>query len=267
MQIQIKSSSLISHLSVIKKRSMNLFLLLGLAVLVGLYIWDLRYFALPRLIQWLGAREIENDPVWRKVQEKLAYLAHRQRVPQPKVWILPEFAPNALVLRSRGTPAQLLLTEGLLRALSSEELDAALALCLAHGYQARRRAATTWCLIFFPFSRLLQTYPLGLQLFLFPMISFLLRLVIWPRSMKAADQNVAEGQSSLVVAAVLQRLVVVNKKIPLQRWNLALDGLFLLSPLVLEESPFWVFPLQPSIPQRRAWLLEGTACETQPSLS
>jgi hypothetical protein len=54
----------------------------------------------------------------------------------------------------------------------------------------------------------------------------------------------------------------MGRKIPVRRWNMALDSFFVIAPLSLDEGPQsflnGVLPGQPSVPERRERLL-GTS--------
>jgi Zn-dependent protease with chaperone function len=218
-------------------------------------LWFVWNGSLARLWGRLGARPAAHFPVWRRVRERMTELARRERfTTAPQLWILPDFAPNALITR-RGRVVHVALTEGLLRALDDEELDAVLALCLAHGRSRRRNWQTQLALQLFPFARWLQGYPTAVQVFLSPWLTFVIRLVSPPASVLAADRR--GHPEAVAVAAALQKMAVLGRKIPLKRWNLALDPLFLLSPLALDGGPFWVFLSQPSVEERRRALLDG----------
>lgn len=243
---------------------MNLFL--GALVLVLLVAY-LRWVSPVRLLHRLDARPMDKGPVFRNVIELAGRIARRQRVPAPSLWVLPEFSPNALVLRPGGKNVYIALTEGLVRALSGEELEAALALCLAHGNQKGRTRQTWVAAFFFPLAKMVQGYPLPAQLLLSPVLSFTLRLAVRPSQFFLADEGAAQFSTGWRVAAVLQKLSVMARKIPLGRWNLALDSLFLVSPLTLEETPLWSFLAQPSVDRRRENLLRSAACERAPSLT
>jgi len=242
---------------------MNVYFLLLLPAVFAIY---LRWVSPGRLLQRLGARPAETTSVWRNVNQRLADVAKRHRVPSPRLWILPEFSPNALVLRP-GREVQVALTEGIVRALDEDELDGVLSLCLAHGHQ-RGRWWQTWvgCL-FYPVAQLIQGYPLPAQLLLSPVVTCLLRGTIRPSFFLKADRTAAEFQTQWRIAAVLQKLAVVGRKIPLRRWNLAVDSLFLVSPLALDGTPLWAFQAQPTVENRRRALLDGSACESAVSLS
>ena len=243
---------------------MSIFLLPGLAVLLVIY---LRWVSPRRILRSLSARPLDQSSVQRNIRARMGTLAHRQRMPLPTLWILPEFTPNALLLRSSRGRLHVALTEGLVRTLSGEELDSALALCLTHGHQRGRLWQTWVASFFFPIPRLVQGYPLPAQFLLAPLFSLLLRIAAGPGRFFRSDLDAAQHQSALSVAALLQKLSVLGKKIPLRNWNMALDSLFLVSPMALDESPFWVFLAQPSVERRREKLLTGLSCENSPALT
>lgn len=237
-------------------------LVLGLALLAYF-----RWASLPRLLRVLNARPLDHSPVWRNVQARMKEMARMQRLPVPVLWVLPEFSPNALVLRPWRGRLQVALTEGLVRALSAAELDAVLALCLTHGYQPGRRLQSRMAAACLPLARWIQDYPFPAQLLLSAVFTCVLRPAYRFHRCFEADAKAADLHSVRVVAASLQKMAVLANKVPLQRWNLAVDGLFLESPLVLDGTPLWAFPAQPSVEERRSRLLSATACESAPSLT
>lgn len=243
---------------------MSIFLALGLACFLVIY---LRWVSPRRILRSLSARSLDQSSVQRNIRSRMISVAHRQRMRMPILWILPEFTPNALILRSSRGRLHVALTEGLVRTLSGEELDSVLALCLTHGYQPGRIWQTWVGAFFFPLTRLAQSYPLPAQFLLAPLFSLLLRMAAGPGRFFRSDLDAAQHQTALLIAATLQKLSVLGAKIPLRNWNMALDSLFLVSPMALDESPFWVFLSQPSVEQRRERLLAGLSCENSPALS
>lgn len=227
-------------------------LLFPALIAVILALWWQWNSSLARLWRRIDARPASHFPVWRRAAERLEHAAHLDRLAKPPVlWILPEFAPNAIVVRKSGV-IHVALTEGLLRSLDDAELDAVLSLCLAHGAAKRRRIQTAVALQLFPFARLLQAYPPAVQVFLAPWLTALVRLVSAPSKVLEADKR---SREALLVAAALQKAAVLGRKIPLRHWNFALDPLYLLSPLALDGGPFWVFLSQPTVEERRRALL------------
>jgi|GEM_PF-4573175 len=239
--------------------------ILILLTLAAISAWVFWHSSVKRLWAWLGARPVGHFPVWRQVRARLEELAHRERLPIPQLYILPDFSPNALVLKTF-SGVKLALSEGLLRSLSNEELDAVLVLCLAHGARKRRGLQTWLSLQLFPFARFLQSYPMPVQVILAPWLTFILRVVSPQAGVLRSDSKVVLRAEALTAAAALQKMAVLGRKIPFRHWNFALDSLFLISPLTLDGGPFWVFLSQPSIEIRRANLLGSTACESAASL-
>lgn len=248
---------------------MNLFLALILIFgsLLIAYALAIRFLGISRLYQSMGIIPVGNDPVWQQISGKLDVMSHRHRVARPRLFILPEFSPNALVLRFGVREAHIVLSEGLVRSLGAAEIDAILSLCLATAHQRGRMVQTWLAFAFLPFGRALQSYPLVFQIFIAPVLAFFLRLGAGPQFTYRVDSRAAKLVGPLVLAAALQKVSVLGRKIPLRRWNLALDPLFLLSPLTLDGNPIWVFLSQPSIEERRSSLLRLTSCESAPSLT
>jgi Zn-dependent protease with chaperone function len=243
---------------------MNLFfaLISALLAISLLYAWYLGWLALPRLLRRLEANPAQRqEPIWLQVQERLEQVSASYRVRVPELRVLPEFSPNALLVR-RGRSAYVVLSEGLVRTLSGDELDAALALCLAHVYARGRSRHTLMALALFPFAQFLQSYPFVFQFLFSPPLTFLLRVAASPGRVIGADFSAARQVDKYRIAATLQKVSVLARKIPLERWNLALDSLFLVSPLALESQPFHFYFLQPSVRERRARLLGPDSCES-----
>jgi Zn-dependent protease with chaperone function len=222
-----------------------------LAALIALY---LRFLAVPAVWRWLRATEPAADPVWDRVRDCAAGVARRHRVSEPGLRVLPEFAPNALVLQYRGK-TELGLTEGLVRSLGAEDLEATLSLCLFQSTQPGRRWQTWSGLLLFPFAKRVGQAPFAFRVFLTPVLSCLLRLGQREKSWFSADAAAAKMHGPWQVAATLQKLAVLGRKIPVRRWNLALDSLFVVAPLALDEGPQWLIQGQPSVVARRERLL------------
>ncbi len=232
----------------------------------GVLFWQWRNYAYRSLLRWLSARREWNDPLWARVEAQLLELARRQRVATPEFSILPEFSPNALVLVRPGGKRHFLLSEGLVRVLSNGELEAVLALCLAQSGQRTRSVQTNCALLLFPLARFVYKLPQSLQTLIYPWFTFLQRLLAGPAVCTYSDRLAAEWVGPHRVAAALQRLSVLARKLPPQRWNIALDPLFLISPTILDGGPFWLFPSQPSVEKRRDLVL-ALSCESSVSLT
>lgn len=242
---------------------MNFFALIavGIFLLVFLIIYG-RSSSSASVLRWLHAKQCPSEPIWRQVQELLREISKEQRVDCPEIMVLPEFSPNALVFKGRKNI--ILISEGMVRTLSKHELQAAISLCLAYSEIRGGWFQTAMARVLFPVANFVQTSPLVIQYLSFPVFSLIARIWVRPSRVYAADQRAAAQVGPYEVAAALQKMSLLARKIPIQRWNIALDHLFLLSPLVLERDPLWLFPSQPTVEQRRQALV---TCETAMSLS
>lgn len=214
----------------------------------------LRFLAVPLALRWLRASAPGADPVWRQVRECSQAVARRHRLPEPVLWVLPEFAPNVLVLRGGGK-THLCLTEGLVRVLGTEELAAILSVALYQSRQAGRTLQTWGSLAIFPLAVRVSQAPLPIRILLAPVLSAMLRSVSRSRALYQADAAAARLYTPFQVAATLQKLSVLGRKMPMKRWNLALDSLYVVAPLALDDGPQWVSLGQPSVADRREELL------------
>ncbi len=92
----------------------------------GAYWWSDKI-----VLRMYGAQEIsaaEAPELWRIVQE----LAHRARMPMPRVYVIPEEAPNAFATGRNPEHAAVAITLGLVRMLERDELAGVIAHELSH---------------------------------------------------------------------------------------------------------------------------------------
>ena len=105
-------------------------LVMGLAF-AGLTNFAAYWWSDKIVLRMHGAREVaahEAPDLHRMVQE----LAQRAEIPMPKVYIIPEEAPNAFATGRNSQHAAVAVTQGALRILDREELNSVLAHELAH---------------------------------------------------------------------------------------------------------------------------------------
>jgi Zn-dependent protease with chaperone function len=235
---------------------------LPVVLFVGFLIWNRP----ERMMRSLDLRLLPAGE-GKQLQELLRDLAKRTRVPLPRVWLISEFSPNMILLSRFHKPMEMILSDGLLRALNEEELRAILILALCQGNRRGRWWQTRLAAFVFPFSKRLQRFPIFSQILMVPAISSLFWLVTRPSQILKADQEAQIHIEAWKIAAALQKVSVLGRKITWKRWDLALDSLYLVSPLLLEGGPFATLLPQPSVEDRRAQMLHSAACETSASLT
>ena len=89
----------------------------------------------PRQVLWsTGAREIVDPatPEERQLVNVVEEMAIASGLPKPRVWIVPDDDPNAFATGRDAATASIVVTQGLLRTLSRDELQGVVAHELAH---------------------------------------------------------------------------------------------------------------------------------------
>lgn len=104
----------------------GLFFLISLAMNVGTY-----WFSDTLVLKMHGAREVSPSEA-PQLHEMVARLAGQAGLPMPKVCVVPSHVPNAFATGRNPRHAAVAVTEGILQALSADELEGVLAHELAH---------------------------------------------------------------------------------------------------------------------------------------
>ena len=76
------------------------------------------------------ARRLEGKDAW-NLQEKLELIGHKAKIGPPKIYLIPATYPTAFVCGMKSDSYALYLTEGLLKRLTHDEIEAVLAHLLA----------------------------------------------------------------------------------------------------------------------------------------
>jgi Zn-dependent protease with chaperone function len=256
MHIQMRSSSLIFTLSAIIDSEMNNvqlpWLVVGIVAFGGLITFLLMsrrasYWILRRI----GARPVPPQPVWNQVKRLSEDLAYKYRITKPRLYYLPEYTPNAMVLRDAFGSPVVVLTEGLLTALNSEELEAILALAMALVRTRGFRRSVVLALFLHPWVSLLNALPKPFWYVFAPLVTLLVRSVYRRNRIFHSDRAVVRSTPrGRALIAALQKISVLSRKLPMRNWSLAHDHLFVVSPLVGENFPFPFFFAQPKVSER-----------------
>jgi heat shock protein HtpX len=92
----------------------------------GAYWWSDKI-----VLRMYGAQEVTQSEA-PELYEIVRNLAHRAEIPMPKVYVIPEEAPNAFATGRNPQHAAVAVTQGIMRALNREELTGVLAHELGH---------------------------------------------------------------------------------------------------------------------------------------
>lgn len=76
--------------------------------------------------------ETENAPVYRRIAPLVRPLAAQMGIPMPRLWVIPEAAPNAFATGRNPKNASVAVTAGLLELMDDRELEGVLAHELGH---------------------------------------------------------------------------------------------------------------------------------------
>ncbi|MCL6545508.1 MAG: M48 family metalloprotease, partial [Bryobacteraceae bacterium] len=104
-------------------------LLMGL-ILAGLMNFVGYFFSDKIALKMYGAQpvsETENSAVYRRIAPLVRNLAMQMGLPLPKLWVIPEAAPNAFATGRNPKHASVAVTAGLLELMDDRELEGVLA--------------------------------------------------------------------------------------------------------------------------------------------
>lgn len=209
-----------------------------------------------------------ESPLLDSIVTELAESAH---LPKPRLYLIPEQAPNAFATGRNPEHAVIAVTQGLIHLLSTEEIRGV----LAHemGHIANRdillqSIATVLGSAIVAIANIMQwTAFFGrrnengpsvittlLMAFLAPLASMLLIMAISRSREYLADAKGASlSKNPLALAGALQNLSTFNNQIPMRK-NPATEGLFIVAPLF--GGVAGLFSTHPPIPMRIARLKE-----------
>lgn len=232
-------------------------LLIGTAVLAVFFLRFGTALASNWLLDALHSRMYQGgDPVWDQVQFLLNRAARRARLPVPELRILKEFAPNAGVFPLGGGKSAVLLTEGLVQALSERELISLLALCIARIRMQDTRRAVWVAAALWPFAYLISLLPEALRWVTEPVLAGLLRLFLRPQRFFRADlqaQALADDPTAYINA--MQKCASLARNMPLDAAHVWSAPLWLFSSRA-RAGEFWrFFPTHPPVEERVEKLL------------
>ena len=220
-----------------------------------------------------GARPATREQAPR-LYNSVERLAARGNLPMPKIYIIPQAAPNAFATGRNPRHAAVAATEGLLQVMSDDELDGVIAHELGHvrnydiltaSIAATIAGAITWiahmaqwAMIFGGRGRDDDRGGGGItalaMLILAPIAAMIIQLAISRQREYAADASAARlvGHPYGLVSA-LEKLGAYNKRIPMNV-NPANSSLFIVAPLSAGQVFSSLFSTHPPLEKRIAAL-------------
>jgi heat shock protein HtpX len=224
-----------------------------------------------------GAQPVTREQVPR-LYEVMERLAAKANLPVPKLYVIPEAAPNAFATGRNPRHASVAVTEGLLQLMTDDELEGVIAHELSHvrnydilisSIAATIAGAITYLARMGYWANLFgggrdddrEGGGLAgiLMLILAPLAAFLLQLGISRQREYSADATGARmvGQPYGLISA-LQKLGAYNKRIPTTRLPPTTAALCIVKPLFGTEALSSLFSTHPPLEDRIAALREMT---------
>lgn len=218
-----------------------------------------------------GARPVsrEEAPRLYSVMERLAA---KGSLPMPKLYVIPQAAPNAFATGRNPSHASVAVTEGLLELMSDDELEGVIAHELSHvrnydilttSIAAMLAGAITWiaqmgrwAMIFGGFGgdrdrRGGSGLEALLMLIIAPIAALLIQLGISRQREYAADAAGARlvGHPYGLISA-LEKLGAYNNRIPMTNVTPATSSLYIVRPLSAGQVFTGLFSTHPPLPER-----------------
>jgi heat shock protein HtpX len=227
-----------------------------------------------------GAQRVSREQVPR-LYEVMERLAGKARLPMPKLYVIPEPAPNAFATGRNPQHASVAVTQGLLELMNDEELEGVIAHELSHvrnydiltsSIAATIAGAITylasmgrWAMLFGGFGRDRDDDREGggfaalLMIFLAPFAALMLQLFLSRTREYSADETGARmvGQPYGLISA-LQKLGAYNQRIPTTSLSPSTSALCIVKPLLGSGAMSSLFSTHPPLEKRIEALREMT---------
>lgn len=245
-----------------------------MALIVALVGNAFAYFFSDKIALWSsGAQPVTRQQLPR-LYEVMERLAAKANLPVPKLYVVPDEAPNAFATGRNPRHASVAVTEGLLQLMNDDELEGVIAHELSHvrnydilisSIAATIAGAITYLARFgFWFGGRDDEREGGgwsgvLMLILAPIAAFLLQLGISRQREYSADATGARmvGQPYGLISA-LQKLGAYNQRIPTTAVSPTTAALCIVKPMFGSETLSSLFSTHPPLEDRIAALREMT---------
>ncbi len=250
---------------------------LGIAVVMN----GISYFFSDKIaLASSGAQRVSREQVPR-LYEVMERLAAKARLPMPKLYVIPEPAPNAFATGRNPQHASVAVTQGLLELMNDDELEGVIAHELSHvrnydiltsSIAATIAGAITylasmgrWAMLFGGFGRDRDDDREGgglaavLMIFLAPFAALMLQLFLSRTREYSADETGARmvGQPYGLISA-LQKLGAYNQRIPTTSVSPSTSALCIVKPLFGSGTVSSLFSTHPPLEKRIQALREMT---------
>ena len=247
---------------------------LGIAICMNAFAY---FFSDKIALASSGAQRVSREQAPR-LYEVMERLAAKARLPMPKLYVVPEAAPNAFATGRNPQHASVAVTQGLLELMNDEELEGVIAHELSHvrnydilisSVAATLAGAITWIAHWGPWlgggdrddrDRGGGAGILGLLLFfLAPFGAILLQLGLSRQREFSADETGARmvGQPYGLMSA-LQKLGAYNQRIPTTSVSPSTSALCIVKPLFGSGGLSSLFSTHPPLEKRIQALREMT---------
>ncbi len=254
---------------------------LKIALAVAVVMNGISYFFSDKIaLASSGAQRVSREQVPR-LYEVMERLAAKARLPMPKLYVIPEAAPNAFATGRNPQHASVAATQGLLELMNDDELEGVIAHELSHvrnydiltsSIAATIAGAITylasmgrWAMLFGGFGRDRDDDREGggfaalLMIFLAPIAAMMLQLFLSRTREYSADETGARmvGQPYGLISA-LQKLGAYNQRIPTTSVSPSTSALCIVKPFFGSGTLSSLFSTHPPLEKRIQALREMT---------
>ncbi len=254
---------------------------LKIALAIAVVMNGISYFFSDKIaLASSGAQRVSREQVPR-LYEVMERLAAKARLPMPKLYVIPEAAPNAFATGRNPQHASVAATQGLLELMNDDELEGVIAHELSHvrnydiltsSIAATIAGAITylasmgrWAMLFGGFGRDRDDDREGggfaalLMIFLAPIAAMMLQLFLSRTREYSADETGARmvGQPYGLISA-LQKLGTYNQRIPTTSVSPSTSALCIVKPFFGSGTLSSLFSTHPPLEKRIQALREMT---------
>jgi heat shock protein HtpX len=247
---------------------------LKIALVIAIVMNGVSYFFSDKIaLKSSGAQPVTREQLPR-LYDVMERLSAKANIPVPRLYIVPQAAPNAFATGRNPQHASVAVTQGLLELMTDDELEGVIAHELSHvrnydiltsSIAATIAAAVTYLAHFGMFfgggrdDRDRGGFGALLMIILAPLAAMLLQLGLSRGREYAADETGARmvGQPYGLISA-LQKLGAYNKQIPTTAVSPSTAALCIVQPLFGREAMSALFSTHPPLADRIAALREMT---------